>query len=57
MTSATGAHVQLPPELQRLVDDVVDELMTAADPVAAAHQFVLLFEGCLTDVQRAEADR
>lgn len=36
MTSVTGTGVQLPPELQRLVDDVVSELMTAADPVAAA---------------------
>ena len=57
MTSVTGTHVQLPPELQRLVDDVVSELMTAADPVVAAHQFVLLFDQCLTDVQGTEADR
>ena len=57
MTRSARTPVQLPPELRQLVDDVTDALMTAADPVAAAHQFVLLFDEYLTDAQKTEAGR
>lgn len=57
MSSTAQTRTQLPPEIRPLVDDVTAVVMTAADPVATAHEFARLLPGCLAAVQRAEAGR
>ncbi|MDW8807436.1 hypothetical protein P1P68_22270 [Streptomyces scabiei] len=57
MSRTTQAGTQLPPEIQRLVDEATAVVMAAADPVAVAHEFARLLPGCLAAVQRAEAGR
>ncbi|MDQ0684844.1 hypothetical protein QFZ56_003807 [Streptomyces achromogenes] len=43
MTRKAPAPAQLSPELRQIIDDVTAALMTAADPAAAALEFVRLF--------------
>lgn len=47
---------QLPPEVQDLVDEVTAQLMTTADPIRAAHEFVRCFESHL-NAGRPEGNR